>query len=70
MENKVYVLISQMYEDIRIHGVFDTREAAENYMKDVGHINERIRLIYGKEQWEDDEEMWFEIVETERKTYG
>ena len=66
-KGKAYVLMSQMYEEVRIYGVFTNREDAQRELETIGHISEDILKYYHHERWVDDEEMWLEIVETEIK---
>ena len=62
---KVYVLMAQMYEDVEIKGVFATREMAEAEMKRIGRLSDRVKIYYGLEIYETDDEMELYIEETE-----
>lgn len=58
---KAYILMSQMYEDVSIKGVYLSKTKAEEKMRCIGHLKESI----SGEIWLDDEGMWLDIVETE-----
>ena len=62
---KAYVLMAQMYEDVEIKGVFATREMAEAEMKRIGRLSDRVKIYYGLEIYETDDEMELYIEETE-----